>query len=193
VTVLVLAAVTVLVFAVANDPVRWAKQRWYDVTGKTTPLEVEVRVVGTTAPQFPLSGLTDGDPRTAWATPRPPGAAVSAPCGGIPGQGRIHLSWNSPARIREVQVQAGLDAAESGRDAQPLPRRLDFTFPDGSPDGRCVSVYLDNSPDMQTKKLDTEIPVTSLDVAVGAIVPKTAERPDQVVSLSELQLRIRPR
>ena len=189
-SVLALVVAVVLVVFLFNDPVEWVKQRWYDVTGRTTELsDVTPTAVGTTAPQYDVSGLMDGDPRTAWGTPWPAEAPVSGSCEGRPGEGRIHLTWSRPSRIRAVSVRAGLDAAESGRDSQPIPRTLDVSFPNG----RCVHVPLDNNPDAQTVEVDSTTPVRSMDVAVGSVFASTATRSDQVVTLSELQLLIRPR
>jgi hypothetical protein len=182
-TALVMLGFTV----VGRDPVGWAMDRWYDVTGRLEPV---VDVVARAVPQESVvdeqgaSGLVDADPGSAWVTEWSP-PAEPATCGEAPG-GRVVLTFPE-RRVRELHVLTGV-TNPSERLLQHIPTQLHVELADGS----CRSVVLTRSPESQEVPFHTDDPVSELTVSIAEAHRSDDERVEDVAGLSSLTVIARP-
>jgi hypothetical protein len=188
-----IAAVLVLFSVVGRNPVTWTKDRLNDVRG--TLVTVDPVVFAGAPPQsvakdFPVAALGSVPLDDAWATAWDP--TKLAPLDGCAGKaaalGMVSVTFKDPVRVRRLDVRAGLPAANAKRELQFRPSVLLVMY-----EGRCTELQLKDSSDLQKLKLDTEIPVKQLLVAIGATYPGRADAAQNFTALTSLAVQSRPR
>lgn len=186
---LVAGALTVL----HKNPIPWFKDRWYDVTDTTV---VVSGVVGRAGPQSPVAvgfdavGLASEAPAQAWASRWTPEKTTPEACGGGAGMGRVILSLPQPARLRGMDIQAGLAVDDPERLQQFRPRRIDVLF-----SGGCKQVMLDDVAASQHASFDTGHEVSRVTISVASTYrppPKSGIKPTHLVAISAITLLKRP-
>lgn len=173
--------------AVGRHPVRWVQERWWDLKGTT------VAVSGITATTSPANASAPGsDPASlvdgteqAWTEPWNPPAEGDS-CGGATGTGTVVLTFPT-TRIREIDLNAGLPAANAKRPLELVPQAVGVRFDSGP----CRSFTLQSTADLQRLAVDSQVPVSTVSIGVDTTYPG---RPDgaRVLSLTEVGLRSRP-
>jgi hypothetical protein len=187
-----LAAIVVVAVVLAltgNNPVGWVQERWRDLTVDLEPVEGVTAGAwprGTVAATYDVGTVTS--PRQgAWATVWPPGAEGTDACGTGPAEGAIVLRWETPTRVRGLDVWAGLAEGSESRDRQPRPRVLAVSW-----DDQCVQLPLEDTPDRQTVEFDTTSEVNALLVKVDDVYPSTSSPPEDLVAIGGLEVLHRP-
>lgn len=173
--------------AVRRDPVRFAMDRWYDITNTLEPVQtVTARAVDVESVDEDNAAdhVLDADPLTAWVTDWSP-PAEPVPCGSDPADG-IVLTFPA-TRVRELQVITGV-TDPSARQLQHVPTQLQVVLPDGT----CRPVDLGRQAEVQTVPFDTEEPVTRLTFIIGAAHTADDPRVVDLAALSQLTLLARP-
>lgn len=163
---LIIAAVVILTI-VGNNPVSWAKDRYYDLRGT---LVVPDEVVYTAEPPesavagFDVTALGSAPADDAWVIDWPKTFTPVKGCGGQQAApGMIRLTFTEPVRIRELSVLAGLPPDNARRPLFYRPKTLLVMY--GS--DQCAALELRDVADAQHLKLDTKDAVGSLTVAIA--------------------------
>jgi hypothetical protein len=171
-----------------RQPVRWATDRWYDVTGATENI---VDIVPTVEPaEVTLAGsdpsrLVDGD-EAAWSMAWQPDEK-GEPCPAAPGT-VVVLSLPAPRRILSINIWAGLPAEDSERNLQARPSSLAISL-DG---GAWTCAPLDpGKADRQKVLIEDRARVTSVRIGVSEAVLEAGGEP--VLSITEIGLEGRPK
>ena len=187
VTLVVLGAV---VTVLAGNPVEWGKQRWYDVTGKTEPIEkVTARAVppGSAVPHFDAKGVVDGSRFTAWATSWSPRRDEQAHACGGDQRSAVLLTWSHPVRVRALEIRAGLRKS-TARTQQARPRRIDVIG-----GGQCSHPELVDTPRWQPVSFDSQQDVSSILVTVERVFPPQTKPHIPLVAITDIRVLARPR
>lgn len=173
--------------AVGQHPVRWGQERWWDLRGTT------VQMTGLTArTNPPEASARDSDPASlvdgtqqAWSEPwNPP--AEGTTCGGASATGTAVLTF-APTRVRAIEVNAGLPAANPDRLLQFRPQAVGVRFDSGP----CRSFTLADTADAQRLVVDSEVPVTSVSLGFDTTYPARSDG-EPVLSITEITLWSRP-
>jgi hypothetical protein len=190
--ILTLVAVLVLVvgtLVVGRNPVQFVRSTWQDLRGDVVTVD-DVRATaepeGSELPGFPAPNAVDGNDGTAWSTDwtqRAPGSKCSA----LSGSGAVTLAFPA-TRIRELRVLTGL-TDPSQRSLQLLPRVLFVTT---SHQGCWRVDGITQGATTQRLPFDSEVPVTSLRIAVAETYEAADPRAKGVVSLTQVTLMARP-
>jgi hypothetical protein len=195
VTLAVLLGLVLLLTILGRDPVGWVKARWYDLRDTTVPVaDVAARATPETGgPPEPNTSVVDADPATAWTTTWTARSAQPA-CGQAESQGFVALRWGDPTRVRQLQVDAGLQEGQNERGLEFRPATIDVTYRDaGGSGGRgCHRLTLRDTADRQSLDLDTEVAVRSLRVSVSSVFDSKTPEVDGPVSIRRLVVRSRP-
>ncbi|HEY3003921.1 MAG TPA: hypothetical protein VGJ44_16370, partial [Kribbellaceae bacterium] len=178
-------------YAAGRDPVGWAKARWYDARGSLVAVDnitYLAEPVGSTASGYSVEAL--GSPEAVgWATAWK--ASAVAPVKGCEGQraaiGTVRLTLPEPARVRRLDVMAGLGANDSNRPLQFRPRRILVVY-----DGGCVPLDLRDDSSVQRFDIDTRQPVSALTLAIAAAYPARPDAAQNLVALSGVTVYTRP-
>ena len=188
-----LAAVLVVVvgsLVVGRDPTQFVRSVWHDVRGDVVTIDdvsAAAEPEGSDLPGFPAPNAVDGDDGTAWSTAwtqRAPGSQCSA----ISGSGTVTLTFSPATRVRELRVVSGV-TDPSQRPLQLLPRVLFVT----TSDQVCRVVGgIAQGATPQRLPFDSEVPVTSLRIAVAETHEATDARAQSAVSLTQVTLMARP-
>jgi hypothetical protein len=93
----------------------------------------------------------------------------------------------SPVRVRALSILAGLPKDDGRRTLQARPLALGVSF-DGGP---CQTVTLEDKPDEQTLRIDSERPVSTIRIGVVRAEPQRADG-EPVLSFTEIGVRARP-
>jgi len=189
------AAAVALVSIVSGNPVEWAKQRWYDVTGETVPV-ADVTATpdppGSDAPGA-AGGAVDPDASTYWARTWVAGSSFPV-CGAAEEAGTLVLSWQRPVRVRTLVVSAGLRQEADNRDLQHRPRHLHVRFRASGSSGAftCLPFELDDTATPQPLEVDSNVDVSELRVSVASVFPSNNEDQDGPVSIRRAVVETRP-
>jgi len=184
VLVVVLAGVGAV--TLGRDPVGIIKGGWYTLTRqylKVSPSQAQVVPAEATAANSDPAALIDGSV-VEWTMNWSP--TQESACGPAAGTGVIVLSF-PPARIRQVQIFSGLDKDNPQRDLQWLPKAVGLSFDSGP----CQSITLNESPEGQTFQIDSEKPVTQLQMGIGSATPGGADAAP-LISITEVVLKSFP-
>lgn len=190
--VVLLVAVLVLLSLIGKDPVGWAKDKFYGVRG-TLVVADPVGYAGSppesVAQGYDPAALGSAAVDDAWATAWAPDAlAPLDACDGKPAaKGMVQLTFTEPLRVRRLDVVAGLPAADAKRPLQFRPSVLLVMY-----DGRCTELPLKDSSELQKVTLDTGVPVTELQVAIGATYPARTDAGQPLTALTSLAVLSRP-
>jgi hypothetical protein len=109
-----------------------------------------------------------------------------ASCGGAPGTGVIVLTLPA-TRIREIDLQAGLVAADTNRPLEFRPQSIGVSF-DGGP---CRNLPLADKPEWQALKVDSGVAVSTVRIGVDTAYP-APDGGQPRLSITEIVLRSRP-
>lgn len=184
-----IACVAVALNVTGNKPIDFLQDQWRDATIDLMPVpgvSAAARPQSSLAPTYEVEKLP-GPREEAWATTWPPGAVASEQCWRTPAEGVIVLRWDQPTRVRGLDVWAGLDADDSARARQFLPKRLGVRFGD-----RCADLGLEPTPDRQRFLFDTGTEVTSLRITVGDVYPNSATPVENLVAIGGLEVLHQP-
>jgi len=185
----VVVGVVLVLTLTGNNPVGYVQERWRELTGDVQPVDnvtAAARPKGSVAPTYDIKNLP-GSREEAWATAWPEGATASGECWESPAAGAIVLRWDEPTRVRGLDVWAGLDADNSDRARQFLPKRLGVTFGD-----LCVPLDLKSTPDRQRLPFDTKTEVTSLVITVADVYPNSATPAENLVAIGGIEVLHQP-
>ena len=184
--VLVVVLVGVAAVTVGRDPVGSVKGGWYTLKRqylKVSPSQAQVVPAEATAANSDPAALIDGSV-VEWTMNWSP--TQESPCGPAAGTGVIVLSF-PPTRIRQVQIFSGLDKDNPQRDLQWFPKGAGLSFDDGP----CRAITLTQSLERQTFTMDSEKPVTRLQIGIGSATPGGADAAP-LVSITEVVLKSFP-
>jgi hypothetical protein len=189
VTLAVVVAVGLVLTLTGNNPVGYVQERWRALTGELEPLDgvtATARPKGSVAPTYDIENLP-GSREEAWATAWPAGATAAGECWETPADGAIVLRWDEPTRVLGLDVWAGLDADNSERARQFLPKVLGVRF-----EGLCVPLDLESTPDRQRLRFDTKTEVTSLVITVADVYPNSATPAENLVAIGGIDVLHQP-
>ncbi|WP_167880527.1 hypothetical protein [Nocardioides guangzhouensis] len=194
-TLAVLVGLVLLLTVLGRDPVGWVKARWYDVRGTTVPVDgVTARATPETGgPPAPNTLVVDADPATAWTITWKAKSPEPA-CGQGETQGVVVLRWGDPTRVRQLQVDAGLQEGQAERGLEFRPATIDVRYREagGTGDRECRTLTLRDTADRQTLDLDTEVAVRSLRISVSSVFDSPTPEEDGPVSIRRIVVRSRP-
>ena len=189
-----IAGVGVLVSVLDQDPVGRVRGLWYEFRDTTTPVaDVEAGVSdGRGQRPVPDTAVVDRDPSTVWSRSWVAGTTYVG-CSDAERDGFVVLRLPEPARVRELEIHAGLAAGVNERDLQFRPETVDVSWQEAGKETRdCVPVTLDDTADPQRPDLDTKVEVDRLRVSVSAVFEPKSERLQSPVSIRKLVVRVRP-
>jgi hypothetical protein len=184
VLVVVLAGVGAV--TLGRDPVGAVKGGWYTLTRqylKVSPSQVVVVPTEATAANSDPAALIDGSV-VEWTMNWSP--TQESACGPAAGTGVIVLSI-PPTRIRQVQIFSGLDKDNPQRDRQWFPKDVGLSFDNGP----CRAIALDKALGGQTFAMDSEKPVTQVQIGIGSATPGGADAAP-LISITEVVLKSFP-
>jgi hypothetical protein len=185
-----IVAALVLLSVVGTNPVTWAKDRLNDVRGSLVPIDpVTFAAVppDSVAPDSGVAALGTAPLDDAWATAWSPLVPLDGCPGKAAAKGAVSLTFKDPVRVRRLDVRAGLPADNANRTLQFRPSVLLVVF-----DGHCSELPLKDVSDLQQLKLDTEVPVKQLLIAIGATYPARPDAAQNLTTLTSLAVQSRP-
>jgi len=174
--------------AVGRHPVRWAIDTYYDLSNAT------VIVDGVTAAVDPPTATAAGsDPAaltdvsvSAWTMNWAP-TEQGTSCGGAPGTGKVVLSMPA-TRIRQIDLQAGLQDTDSNRTLEFRPQSIGVSF-DGGP---CRNLPLQDVAGWQMIEVDSGVAVSTVQIGVDTAYEAQPDGAQPRLSITEISLRSRP-
>jgi len=190
--ILAIAVALGVLWAAGNNPVTWAKDRYYDVRGTLVVADQLVYAADpsdSVAPGYDVAALGSAAVDDAWAT----GWAdeIVTPLSGCgnkkAAKGMVRLTFQEPTRVRRLDVVAGLPDADEKRPLQFRPSVLLVMY-----EGRCTELPLKDSAALQQLTLDTGVPVKELTVAIGGTYPARADAGQPFTALTSLVAFARP-
>ena len=173
--------------AVGRHPVRWVQDRWWDLRGTTVAISgvtAATSPANASAPGADPAALLDGTEQ-AWSEPWNP-AAEGDSCGGASGTGAVVLTFPA-ARVREIDLNAGLPASNARRPLEYVPQAIGVRFDSGP----CRHFTLQDTADLQRLEVDSQVPVSTVAIGVDTTYPARSDG-TRVLSITEVGLRSRP-
>lgn len=182
-----------IAYALGQDPVGWAKAKYYDVRDSVVVVEgIGFQAVpeGSTANGYDAAALGSAESDDAWATAWSPQAVVPAQaCNGQKAAtGTVRLALPGPERVRKLEIVSGLPEGDNDRPFQFRPSRLLVMYGEGG----CTPIDLKDDSGVQTFAIDTGQPVSALTLAVAAAYPARADARQDLVALSGVTVYARP-
>jgi hypothetical protein len=175
-------------YALRQHPLRWVIERWYDLfntTNVVTGVTAKVNPPQATAAGSEPAALTDTS-KASWSMTWKPKQEGES-CGGAPGTGVILLTIPDATRVREIDIAAGLPVDDPARQLQFRPKSIGIRF-DG---GDCRSFPLENAAGEQPIKVDSEVPVQTIQIGVDTTYAAPADG-QPLLSITEVRVKSRP-
>jgi len=173
-----------------GHPVAAGVDQWWSIRNRNkfvqvTDITVRVSPAEATVPPATAAALVD-DSQDAWTTTWP--GTTGTDCNRAPGSPNIELTF-PPARIRQLDIYAGLSPKLSESTKQYRPKVVVIRFDDGAP---CIRRELKNTYLNLDLDADSKRPVSKMTIGFQDAWPPEEKGLTDLLSIGDVALKTRP-